>query len=259
MSQIQTIRQTARLVYMMGIQDLKQAYRRAVLGPFWISIGMAVQTLATGFVFSLIFKIKLEDYLPFLSLNIVIWSLIASSINESCGSVLQNEALVKQIKLPTYIHAVRIVWKNLLIGAHNAVILPIIFIIYWKHPMNLSALLSLVGLILLLLVLSLFGYVLSIICLRFRDLTPIVSSLLNVLYFVTPIMWKPELLGNDGLAHFLLGINPLYHCFQIVRLPLLGQMPTLENWVAVLVLIFIGALLARAVSKRLTLRMVYWL
>lgn len=253
------IKQSARLIYILGLQDLKQAYRRAALGPFWISIGMAVQTVATGLVFSLIFKIKLEDYLPFLSLNIVIWSLISSSINESCASILQNEALIKQIKLPSYIHAVRIVWKNLLIGAHNAVILPIIFLVYWKHPFGLNSLISILGIFVLLVILSLFGYVLSIICLRFRDLTPIVSSLLNVLYFVTPIMWKPELLGDDALAHLLLGVNPLYHCFQVVRLPILGQVPTIENWVGVIVIVLIGLLLASFVRNKFSARLVYWL
>jgi lipopolysaccharide transport system permease protein len=253
------LRQSSRLIYILGLQDLKQAYRRALLGPFWITIGMAVQTFATGFVFSLIFKIQLEDYLPFLSLNIVIWSFIASTINESCGSISQSEALVKQMRIFPAVHSLRIVWKNALIGGHNALILPFVFIFFWRQPIQWFAFLSIPGLALLVVVLSTFGYALSIVCLRFRDLTPIVSSLLNVLYFVTPIMWKPELLGNDALAHFLLGINPLYHCFQVVRLPILGELPTAENWVGTLLIALTGCLIARILHRRFADRLVYWL
>lgn len=250
---------TFRLIYLFGIQDLKQAYRRTTLGPFWITIGMAIQTVTTGFVFSLIFKIELNDYLPFLALNTVIWTFIASSINESCGSIVQSESLIKQIKLPSYLHALRIIWKNLLITGHNFIILPLIFLLFWKKPIEWFALAALPGFLFLIAILACLGYIFSVVCLRFRDITPIVSSSLNVLYFVTPIMWKPELLGDDALAHLLLGVNPLYHCFQVIRAPLLGEMPTLENWIGVTLVLTVAALVALKVSKTFSKRLVFWL
>lgn len=252
------MRQAIRLIFLLGWQDLKHAYRRTALGPFWITAGMAIQTASMGFVFSTIFGIELKEYLPFLSLNLVIWSFLISSVNETATSLIQAESFMRQVNLPNYIHSLKAVWKNLLIGSHNLIILPIVFLIFWTDGIQPMALVSLLGLAVVVLILCTYGYLLSVACLRFRDLAPVVSASMNVMYFVTPIMWKPELLGDDLLAHLLLGLNPLYHIFQVVRMPILGEMPTPLNWAGVTAMALVGIVASRLVFTRLSRKVTYW-
>ena len=67
-----------RLWTMLGWNDIRQRYRRSVLGPFWITISMAVFITLLGVIYSHIFKIELKTYLPYLSLGYIIWGFIAT-------------------------------------------------------------------------------------------------------------------------------------------------------------------------------------
>jgi lipopolysaccharide transport system permease protein len=90
-------------------------------------------------------------------------------------------------------------------------------------------------------------------------MAPIVSSLLMMIYFVTPIMWLPKTLGNGELAHILLGFNPVYHLLQIVRQPILGNVPTAENWLISIAMVIIGWIGVSLSVRKLTGRIAFWL
>jgi ABC-type polysaccharide/polyol phosphate export permease len=100
--------------------------------------------------------------------------------------------------------------------------------------------------------------ILAIFATRFRDVPPIVSSVLTVALYVTPIIWLPEGLGDNQLAHLLLGLNPFYDLLQIARLPLLGQSPTIENWGLALLSAGVFWLVGLLVYKKFEKRIPYW-
>jgi ABC-type polysaccharide/polyol phosphate export permease len=87
---------------------------------------------------------------------------------------------------------------------------------------------------------------------------PIISSVTTIGFFFTPVMWSPDLLGDNDLAHLLLGLNPFYHWLQIVRLPILGQWPTAENWGLALLIAGIGWAVALLVYKKFRTMIAYW-
>ncbi len=242
---------------MLGWQDLRQAYRRSAIGPLWLTIGMVVQILTMGLVFSLIFKIPLRDYLPFLASSMLVWSLISSSVIEGCNAFISAEGMIRQLKLPTFIFPIRVVWKNLLNFGHNLVILPLVFIPF-STKIGPIMFVSLAGFVLLILNLIWIVSILSLACARFRDLGPIVNSLVTIAYFVTPIMWQPNSLGDSSLAHLLLGLNPLYHLIQICRQPLVGALPTLENWIGAVVLLVAGLIITKYVYKKFSSHIAFW-
>jgi ABC-type polysaccharide/polyol phosphate export permease len=218
---------------------------------------MAVQIATMGIVFGLIFKINLHDYLPFLASSIVIWGLISASLNEGALGFISAESLIRQLPLNPYVHLLRVLWKNLITFAHNFAILPIVFIAVW-HPVNFALLLFVPGLALLAINLLWISAILGLLSTRYRDAPPILTSLVTMAFYVTPIMWLPNLIGDSQVAHLLLGLNPLYHLVQIVRLPVLGQFPTPENWSISLVLAIAGWLLATLVMRKYKNRIAYW-
>ncbi len=245
------------IAFMLGWQDVRQAYRRSSIGPLWLTISMLVQITTMSLVFSLIFKISLNDYLPFLTVSMLVWSLISSSVADGCNALISAESLIKQMRMQSIVFTFRVIWKNLIQFAHNLVLLPIVFMLFSSHITPIMFL-AIPGLILLVLNLIWLITLLSFACARFRDLGPIVNSLLTIAYFLTPIMWQPGSLGNTSLAHLLLGLNPLYHLIQICRQPLVGLMPTQENWIAATVILVVGMTLTRMLYKKLSHRMAFW-
>src|SRR6185312_11914596 len=90
-------------------------------------------------------------------------------------------------------------------------------------------LLAIPGLILVLLNLFAIGVFLSIIGARFRDVAQINQSLVQILFFLSPIMWFPRLVSSDSL---FLRLNPITYFLDLVRSPLLGSFPSVSSWYA---------------------------
>jgi lipopolysaccharide transport system permease protein len=242
---------------MLAWQDIRQAYRRSAVGPFWLTIGMAVQILTMGIVFGLIFKTDLREYLPFLATSIILWGLISSTINDGCLAFISAEAIIKQLQIPHFQHVFRVVWKNIITAGHNVVILPLVFLAFWEFP-NWSILAIVPALLILTLNLTWVVWLLGMMSARYRDMPPIVNSVVTIAFYITPIMWYPKLIENDSLAHLLLGLNPLYHWVQIVRLPILGQWPTLENWGLASLSAGIGWLITVLAHRKYRNMIAYW-
>jgi lipopolysaccharide transport system permease protein len=246
-----------RLSGMLAWQDIRQAYRRSAVGPFWLTIGMGVQILAMGFVFGLIFKSDIQVYIPFLAVSLILWGLIASTLNDGCISFISAEAMIKQLNLPHIVYVFRTVLRNYFTTAHNLVLIPVVFLVFMKPP-GVSLILLIPGLIVLGLNLGWVVLLLGIASARFRDMPPIINSVTTIGFFVTPVMWSADLIGNNELAHLLLGLNPLYHWLQIVRLPILGQWPTLENWGVALLVAGVGWGATLLVYRRFRTMIAYW-
>lgn len=245
-----------QLAFMLGWQDVRQSYRRSAIGPFWITGGMAVQIGAMGLVFAVIFKTPMQEYLPFLATSIILWGYLSGVINDGCLSFITAEAIIKQLRLPMFVHIIRTVWKQATTLAHNLVILPFVFLVVW-HGVNWAALLFIPGLILVTINLTWMSFLLAMLSARFRDIPQVVTSVMTILYFVSPVMWQPSLIPA-GAAHLLLGLNPMYHLLQIVRLPLLGQLPTLENWALCFVLAVVGWAGVYLAMRKFKTQIAYW-
>ena len=245
------------LVGVLGWQDIRQRYRRSALGPFWITIGMAVMITTIGVVFGQIFKTPLYDFFPFLAIGTILWSFISTVISEGGMGFISSEAIVKQLPIPLFVHILRVIWRNLLILAHNIVIFPLVLIAVGR-PLEWVALVSIPGLCLTILNLGWISLILGVLCTRYRDLPQIVTSVLQVVFYLTPIMWIPKLLTSRAGA-YLVDSNPFYHMLEVIRAPLLGQLPTALNWTVSGTLAVLGWTLALFVYGRYKHRLAYWL
>jgi lipopolysaccharide transport system permease protein len=245
------------LVGVLGWQDVRQRYRRSAFGPFWITLSMGVMIGTIGIVFGQIFQSPLQDYLPFLTIGIILWSFIATVITEGSNGFIGAEGIIKQLPIPLFVHLLRMFWRNALILAHNIVIFPLVLLAVGK-PVGWVALLAMPGMLLLVLNLSWIGLILAILCARYRDLPQIVISVLQVVFYLTPIMWEPKLLPARA-GTYLLDVNPVYHLMEIVRAPLLGAFPSTSNWLVSAVMAVIGWCVALMFFGRYKRRIAYWL
>jgi ABC-type polysaccharide/polyol phosphate export permease len=241
----------------LGWQDVKQRYRRSKLGPFWLTISMGVLIAALAMVFGTIFNSPLNEFLPFLAIGIILWTYISTVINEGCTAFISADALIKQLPLPMFLHVLRVIWRNLVILAHNLVIIPLVFLVFLR-PVDWVMLLAIPGLILTTVTLAWMGLFAGILCTRYRDLTQIVTSILQIAFYVTPIIWMPSMLsGRPGFG--LLDFNPFYHLIEVIRAPLLGIEPTLTNWWVSFGIALVGWIFTLVLYGRYKNRISYWL
>lgn len=247
----------SRLPIYLAWADIRQRYRRSTLGPFWITISTGVMIACLGLIFGNLFSTPMKDFLPFLSAGLIIWGLISSTISESSFAFVSAEAIIRQLPLPLFTHVLRLVVRNVYIFFHNLLIFPIVLIAVQKS-IGPSIFLFIPGLIVLILNLLWMALFLGIICARFRDLAQIVQSLLQIVFYVTPIIWMPGLLARRTAA-MVLEPNPFFHLLEIVRAPLLGQFPTTVNWVVSICLALLGWLLSLFFFNKYRNRIAYWL
>ena len=239
---------------MLGWQDIRGRYRRSILGPFWLTISMGVLVAALGALYGTLLKIGTADYVPFLALGFIVWTLISGLITDGCTAFISAESIIKQTNLPLSVHVYRMVWRNFLIFCHNAAIFVVVAALFAIWP-GWIGLLALPGLVLLCLNGIWVGLLLGSISARFRDVPPIMASVVRLLFFVTPIIWMPEFMPGRALV---LDFNPFFHVVELVRAPLLGQVPELVSWLAVSGITLGGWFVAFVLYSRYRWRIAYW-
>jgi ABC-type polysaccharide/polyol phosphate export permease len=240
---------------LLGAHDIKQRYRRSTFGPFWLTLSMAIMIATIGILYARLFNQDMSSYLPFLAVGLLLWTFISTGMNELCAAFTAAESMIKQVKLPLTVHVSRVVWRNLLILAHNAIIL--IPVALWSGNIAVvPALTALVGIFLLGVNALWFGLTMGILCARFRDIPPIVNSMTQIVFFLTPILWKPESLGS---RIWLAKINPLFHFVEVVRVPILHGTIPLTSWAVCVVISVVLGLISIVVLARFGRRVAYWL
>lgn len=243
-----------RLWGRQGWNDILQRYRRSLLGPFWLTASMAIMVVALGVLYAELFKIKVDTLLPYLCLGLIVWTLLSSFLTEAGSLFTGSEAYIKQIRLPYSVYVYRSCWSKLIIFAHNVVIY-IGVILYFDIWPGAAALLAIPGLAVVLLNGFLLSLCIGMVSARFRDIPQIVTSLVQIAFFVTPIFWTPELLRGRSFA---LDFNPFYHLVEIVRAPLLGTVPSAKNYLAVALITLVNLIVAGAFFTRFRARISYW-
>nr|WP_276519891.1 ABC transporter permease [Corynebacterium diphtheriae] len=245
----------------LGWQDIKQRYRRSVLGPLWITIATGVMALALGLLYSVLFKIPVAQFLPHVTVGLIMWNFIAGCIKEGSEVFIANEGLIKQLPSALSVHVYRLVWKQTLFLMHNMVIWVILMAIF-PRPLGWDILLGIPALALLIAngvwVTMFFGIVAT----RYRDFSPLLEALTQLLFYVTPIVWTTETLYSQGGAVSerakLAMINPLYHYMEVIRAPLIGAPIHSLNWIVVGCCTIIGLFIAMLAMRQWRFRVSYW-
>ncbi len=244
-----------RLCWTLGWLDVKLRYRGSVLGPFWLTASTAVMVAAMSLLYTTLFRIDLRTYMPFLSLSLVLWGFIGGVANEGAACFTHAEGMIRSMRLPFALHAARCIIRNILVLLHNVVVIVVVFAIFRIWPGS-HALWALPGAALWLLDAVAACLLLGTLGTRYRDIPPIIASLMQIFFFVSPIIWRPELITH---GHAWLQLNPFYALIEIVRRPLLGGQATGHLWrLAVYdsVLLWTAALL---LFMRVRARLAYWI
>lgn len=240
---------------MLGWQDIKQRYRRSKVGPFWLTLSYGITIGAMGPLYGRLLQQDLGSYLPYLATSFVVWTLLSGIIIDACTAFTSSEGYIKQVKLPLTIYVLRVVWKNIIMFGHNFIIVLLVILIY-QPAMRWVAFLLPVALLIVALNGVWVGLLFGLFCARYRDIPQVVTSLVQVAFFLTPVLWHPEMLGRK---QWLVDLNPLYHFIEIMRVPMLSGDLSPRSWIAALAITLTGFLVTLLVFSRYRARVAYWM
>lgn len=245
-----------RVSHLLGVGEMRRRYARSKLGQFWVTLSTGVTIAALGFVWSGLWKVETATLIPYISVSLVLWGFISGVISEAPTAFTQAAPILHNqgMNFSTVVYGM--MWRNILVLAHNAPIVVLAMLIYRIAPAPTLPL-AFVGLALLIVFMTAFAYLVAIVCLRFRDVTQIVQNSVTVLFFVTPVLWRPEQIAADKA--FLLSWNPFAVLMSAVWKPILGQSVPAQDWLIAFAYALGASLLALPLIGATRRRLIYWL
>ena len=234
--------------------DIRQRFRRSVLGPFWLTFSMGIMVAALGLVFGTLFQQDIRETLPYIATGLIFWGLLTSCISEGTTIFIGNESYIRNVPLPLSVHVYRMLMRNVIIWAFNMVIYLLVLLFFGISP-GWTVLLVIPGMVFFAINMSWMALAAGILSTRYRDIPQVIMNLIQVVFFVTPVFWSIEALPTrPAFVHF----NPMYHLLEVVRAPLLGKVPSVESWISVTALTIVGLVVSAYLYRRAYARIAYW-
>ena len=194
------------LLFTLTKKELKVKYRGSVLGFFWSLLNPVLIMLVYSFVFSIVLRPGIKEFAIFLICALLPFNFFSNSVNYGAGSIISNANLVKKIYFPKEIIPLSIVFANLVNFFLELVVLFVVLAIFgYKFYMYLY-LLPVLILVQIFLVAG-FSLLISSLNVFFRDLGHLISIIMMVWFFATPIIYPLNMVPEK--YRFILQINPM--------------------------------------------------
>jgi ABC-type polysaccharide/polyol phosphate export permease len=223
-------------------------YRRSKIGPLWETINVLVMTLGIAVVSSAVIGGTVSDLIGYIGLGIIVWSAITAQIGEGASTFIRNREYILSSNLSIDFYVARMIFRILITFGHH-ILLYFVGIAVGLISLHWAALLALPGILLLFVNGFWVITLLAFICARFRDVELIIRNLLQLAFFVTPVFWdyRHVLAGRKYIVDY----NVLFYFLEIVRAPLLGEVPPLQTYAVVLGVTVVGYVLAYLAYRRM--------
>jgi homopolymeric O-antigen transport system permease protein len=201
------------LIQSLVARELKARYRGSVLGFFWSFINPLLLLLIYSFVFSVVLpgarEKDLEPYALFMFCGILPWTWFSSSLLESSNVLIAGGNLIKKVLFPAEILPIVTVLAN---GVHFCIGLPIMaaFLVWYQRPLQLAEIVWFPVVVFVQLVLTVgLALIVSALTVHFRDIKDLLSNLLTLWFFATPIIYPMAAAPERGRR--FLNANPFTH------------------------------------------------
>ncbi len=234
-----------RIWLFLTYEDMKTGYRNTLLGPFWPIINILFFAVPICILYNNVYH-KTEDYYLYVFSGLIVWSFISISITRGISSLIQAGGYLTEIKLPVSLFLLKTVVKES-VSFFHVLIAFCLYLVFSHKNTSMILLLTFPGVICLVLTLYFWCFSGSILALYFRDVLEILPKLLRFLFLVTPVIWEQQNINQK--YHIFVQLNPMTVLVNIVRKPLLGILPTWNEWLFVLALCFMGFIVSLLVYQ----------
>ena len=236
--------------------DTKARYRRSFLGPWWLTIGTLTFVVGYSVLAGFLFNRPLEEFLGYIACGVVIWQMITLMLTEGSKVFVANASEIKSVRTALLSYPVKLLIKGLISFLHSMPI--VLLVVYFTDGLNMNTLMLFPGLLLLCLTMVPIAAMLGTLAARFRDIEQVVSMLMQFSFYMTPLLWKVELLG-DGMGRWIALGNPFYYAITIIRNPLLGLPISNQVWIVTIAVTVFANIIGYAIFARFRQRLPYWI
>jgi ABC-type polysaccharide/polyol phosphate export permease len=237
----------ARASFKWAFLDVVCQYRRSRIGPFWETISLAVTVTGLTFVMGALFGGDPSGQVAYIGLGLMVWSFLSSSIMDGCIVFVANANNIRDTKIPLNIYIGRTVFKAFIVFSHQ-IILVVIALVAGFVVLDVVNILALLGVLILLMNAFWVAIFLGFLSARFRDVEMIMKNVMQLSFLMTPVFWDDSRVG--AAQRFMVDWNPFYHLIAIVRMPMLGEVPSEQSYIIVSGLLVVGLISSLIVYKR---------
>jgi lipopolysaccharide transport system permease protein len=240
----------------LAVNDVAARYRGSLLGPIWITVSTAAFVVGIGLVYGQLMHVPTDQYVPWMATGIVIWNMITMMITEGGDAFVAGSSIIKQTSIPLPLFIWRVIARNILNFAHQIIV--IFAVAIWFHYIQkINILMVLIGFLLVCLNLSWITFLVAMISARFRDFQQIIQSILQLLFFISPVIWIPRQMS--GLHRGLLELNPAAQLLVVLRNPSLGLAVPSYSLIFLLVMGALGWIFSFGIYSAVRRRIVHFL
>ena len=225
-----------RLWSTLAINDIAGRYRGSILGPFWITLAQAAFVVGIGLVYGDLMHVSTEKYVPWMATGVTLWTLISMCINEGSSAFIEGAGLLRQTAIPMPLFVWRAIFRNVLNFGHQVIVI-VAVAIWFGYLLKINLPVFILGFILLIANVSWIAFIAAIISARYRDVQQMISTILQLMFFISPVIFIPGEMKNGRVSW--LQLNPVYHMLEVTRNPLLG-LPVHSQSLLIMVLMALG-------------------
>jgi lipopolysaccharide transport system permease protein len=245
-----------KLAYKVAKAEIVARYRRSFLGTLWYTISTIAIVFGLGPLYATIFKVEVGGYFVYIAFGIIFWNFVQGAIVESCGNVIQHESLIKDLSIHYATFSVSNTIKHFLILAQNFIAIYLVFLTQKSIHAPSVSVFVLPVLLLEGAVLTYVGFVISLVSARFRDFTPIVNIVMQLFFFLTPILWQ---IRPDIAQYKVVQWNPIYFLIELPRGYILNGSIDVEILTKLVAIAVASLFLAEVFHRRYAKRFVFWI
>jgi lipopolysaccharide transport system permease protein len=214
--------------------ELRYKFRRSKLGLLWTMINPLIMTLMMSFVLGNLLNFEMKEYAPYIFSGLIVWEFMIGSVVGGSNSLIVSEPYIKQFKNPFAIFPL----KTTIVNAATFLI-AIQGLMLWillTKPANL--LVSILTLPFSTICLLILGWPIAILTsftnTKYRDFSQILALFMQLLWYSSPVFFKPEMFQNVKLVA-LIDYNPITYILNLVRQPMLyGKFPSFLDFYVVI-------------------------
>lgn len=236
------------LIWALALRELKIRYKRSVLGFLWALLNPALLMIVLSVVFSKVLVSNIKHYGIFILSVLLPWTFFSQSLSYAVESIVSNGDLIKKVAVSKSVFPLAAVVSNMINLLLSIIPLALIVLIM-GHPFYLTWAFLPVPLVALMIFTAGATFFFATANVYYRDVSHIVQILLQVWFYVTPIIYSMDIF--PAKYQWMFKLNPLIYVLNDFRLAVYyGQMPQLPNIVASFACAFLSLFIGFAIFRK---------
>ena len=235
--------------------DIRARYKSSILGPYWLTIGNLIGVLGLSLVWANLLHESMQTFVPSLTIGMIVWQLVGGVIAEAPATFVRQAGIIKNVIVPIWFFVFRLVSRHLINFLHNALI---IVGVLWYFDIALTPVFMLAAPGFLLVILNLFWlvYILGMAGARFRDLEYLINAFLPLLFFLSPVIFRPD---HFPVTMDIIWLNPVTYCIEAIRSPFLGHAPEARVYYFLSSILVAGIMVSYVLNRLVGRRLAFWI